>query len=347
MNERKKWLGGYVRIDARRRNVFVIERWVGGKKFHISTRCHAERQALEHLARFEADPTSYSPGGTLPEGIFISEALIGEHCTWSVDTRGNTRKHANQVKRFLEDWLEELDGRDLRKLSLHDLRTELARWKTAKAYRIASLKSFFGWLRKERGLLRHAEDVTLDLPVPQAVPEKRRRTKAVTTKALNETLTHLRVAGKNRVYDCLFVLAHTGWHVTELWRFAHGTDPRDIEETPGHSKAVAVLTMMHKGGRRHRTSVASLEVLAAAKRVREAGTIPKGFSAKVRAAAIACGHDFGPGVMRHTVSTRLAERDDWSMDAVGDYLGHQDKRTTANFYADVAIPRAPDLPVLH
>lgn len=342
--ERKKWLGGYIRLDAKRRKTFVIERRVGKKKFHVSTRCHGERQALEQLARFESNPASYVPGGTTDVVVFTTE-LIEQHKTWSIDTKGNTRKHANQVALLLLDWFGDLGDKDLRKLSLHDLRTALEKREKSRAYRIAAIKSFFSWLRRERGFIKHHEDVTLDMAVPQAVPEKRRRDKDVSPAAVKATLEALLSQGNIWAHDCLLVLSRTGWHVTELYRFAHDADA--IKETPGHAKVLAVFSVLHKGGRVHRTSITEPEVLSAARRILAQGTLPQRFPGIVRDASKKAGFNFGPGVMRHTVATRLAEREDWVMDAIGDYLGHQDKRTTANFYANAKIPRAPDLPTLH
>jgi hypothetical protein len=52
----RRWEGGYIRQDKRGRDVYVIRRKVRGRAYKVSTRCHTARSALEHLARFEADP---------------------------------------------------------------------------------------------------------------------------------------------------------------------------------------------------------------------------------------------------------------------------------------------------
>jgi hypothetical protein len=59
----RRWEGGYIRQDKRGRDVYVIRRKVRGKAFKVSTRCHTARAALEHLARFEADPEATTRAG--------------------------------------------------------------------------------------------------------------------------------------------------------------------------------------------------------------------------------------------------------------------------------------------
>src|SRR5688500_7043877 len=55
----RTWDGGFTRKDYRRRDVYVIRRQLHGKRYVVSTRAHSLRAALQHLARFEADPEGY------------------------------------------------------------------------------------------------------------------------------------------------------------------------------------------------------------------------------------------------------------------------------------------------
>ena len=77
MVKREVWEGGYRRRDSKGRDVFVIERWVGGRKFHASTRCHTRKAALKQLERFEANPAGYRPDGE--EQLPISAEQRGAH----------------------------------------------------------------------------------------------------------------------------------------------------------------------------------------------------------------------------------------------------------------------------
>ena len=99
----REWEGGYVRKDGRGRDVYYIRRMMRGHRYHVSTRCHAARAALEQLARFEADPTAYDPRGT-PSSVPIAldAALVTAFLGWSRDVRHNTRSGSGSSARH---WL--------------------------------------------------------------------------------------------------------------------------------------------------------------------------------------------------------------------------------------------------
>jgi len=92
----------------------------------------------------------------------------------------NCAQWVTTQRMYLKAWREDLFGRDLRKLSLRDdVDPLLEQHGNARAQRIKVLKAFMGWLRKVKRALRHDQDATIDLPVPQARPEQARRLKAV------------------------------------------------------------------------------------------------------------------------------------------------------------------------
>lgn len=317
--------------------LYVIEREVAGKRFHLSTRTHSLRAAMKHLERFEMDPLAYKAGGAagiqLEEPLYLTAELALEYRGWMLTRpRPATRRHANEMAHRLADWTEDLSGVDLRKATLlGHLKPALARRTTSRQHRIIALKGFYGWLRKEKGLLKAAEDATLDLAVPQASPEKHRRRKAVPIASVRAALAGLGPAHR----DCLLLLAATGWHLSELERFAR-TDSARI--APGKGKVLGVLQVLHKSGATTRTPVVIQEVLEAAERIRERGTLPRKFNAAIRAACIAAEvEEFTAGVMRHSVATWAVEAGQ-SPAQVAEYLGHRDKNTTLRFYADAAVP---------
>jgi integrase len=338
-----RWEGGYIRYDGRGRPTYIIEREMDGRRFHVSTRTHTARAALAHLSRFEADPANYRPGGAAPAGgdpVYLTADLSKEFLEWSL-AKGNTRLWVNSQRNRLAHWIEDIGNVDLRKVTLRDhIAPALDRRKSCRPHRIAVLKAFFGWLRKVKHEITSSEDPTLDLPVPQARPEKWKRRKAVEWERVQAAAEHLAPPYR----DVLAVLAATGWHTTELARFVHDRDS-EIIPVKG-SDVVAVLVTRHKLGERFKTSLTDLAVLAAAKRLRERGTIPKrpneALKAACRAAEVA---PFTFGVMRHSVATWAAERGAHPA-AVSQFLHHKDRRTTERFYTDVAVPPAVPLPAL-
>jgi len=382
----EKWLGGYVRVDSRGRPTFMIQRRMRGHKYHLSTQCHSEGSALTALKRFEDDPAGFgAPAPTSAEPVRITGPLLAEYEAYCLtpkpDGAGNGRKHAREKIALLKTWLVDLNGADLKHLSLVDkVKPALRRHQKGRQHRIIALKDFYAWLREERHLLTHADDPTLDLPVPKGSPEKNRRKKAQPVDAVRATLDKLaefdatghrfehryldRKRGKTvvRVYstgwglvrDWLLFHAATGWHSSEVRRFAAEPVLTELKNDP---RGVAVVEVLHKSGRWHRTTLRHPEQLAAAKRI--AGTRePPRFTGRVKAASRAAGvPDVRPGVIRHSVGTWFVEAanadvtDEGAMRAAikagSEFLGHQSERTFKDFYLDVMVPQASKAPLVH
>jgi integrase len=179
--------------------------------------------------------------------------------------------------------------------------------------------------------LTHSRD-----SVPQAKPEQWKRVKAIPREHYLLTREHL--AGHWR--DALDILAGTGWHVSELQRFAE--DGR-VEPYPRQGDVEGVAGVLvcpsHKNGEELRTG-ASAEVVDAARRLRERGSLSiEKFGLAVRAASRAAGiPEFSPGRFRHSVAT-------WAINQGADpatvaaFLNHKSPRTTMRFYATHAIPK--------
>ncbi|QQR47796.1 tyrosine-type recombinase/integrase [Myxococcus xanthus] len=333
MSSKQRWPGGYVHQQQDGQPLFIIERRVRGQRFHVSTRCHNLRSAMKQLERFEADPLGYAPEGETTEAPLVMTAkLVSEYHAFQL-AKGGTRKHANEMSSRLADWIEDLGGKDLRQVTLRDhIKPALDRRGTGRPHRIIALKGFFGWLRKERHLLTSKDDPTLDLPVPQAVPAKRKKRKAVPFESVTAVASIL----TEELRDMLTVLAGTGWHVTELERFVRRPESEIVQARRGDT--LAVLVTRHKVGDMTRTPVNDPNVLAAAMRLRERGTLPRRANTALKAACVAAGVPaFTFGVMRHSVAT-------WSVEQgaapplVSEFLNHKDKRTTQRFYTDVSVP---------
>jgi site-specific recombinase XerD len=332
-------------------DLFIIERKVRGRRYHVSTGAHTLTAALKQLERFEASPAEYDPRGGDGERLELTAKLIDE---WKAHqlAKGNTRVYVRDQARKMGAWLLKLNSADLRKLTLRHLREGL-QGLSARKHRIIAIKSFFAWLRTEKGLITTAQDATLDLKVPQASPEKHRRRKVVPWQDVEAVLAHLTATAAAEAWrprarddrlepgedlrrrrDCLLLLTATGWHVTELQRFIRGGEL--LRQASGD--VLAVLVVRHKGGELARTPIVHREHLEAAERLRAAGKAPRNLEKQHRAACLAADVPvFGLGVMRHSVATWAVEAGA-TPEAVARFLGHKDSRTTKRFYVDVAVP---------
>jgi integrase len=332
------WEGGYISLGAGGRRTFIIERSVNGMRFHVSTRCHIESAAYQHLKRFETDPTAYDPRGAQSgDTLALTEALVLEFVRWQLREKGNTRKHVAEMAHRLADWVEDLGGRDLRRVTLGEhIIPALDRRQRCRQHRVIALKSLYGWLRTEKYRLKAADDPTYGtLKVPQAVPAKHTKKKAVDFDRVRAMAARLEPAD----LDCVIVLAATGWHVTELERFTREAESEIIYERIGNT--IAGLRMRHKTKKIRTTPITSPEALRAAERIRKRKTVPRRLNDKVRAACRAAGvEEFTLGRMRHSVGTWAHQRGA-TRGQVADMLHHEDPKTTDRFYVDVGVSPAP------
>ena len=361
---RRKWLGGYVR-EGKRGAVFIIERWIHGTHFHISTKCRTEKAAQAELVRFEMDPGGYQPQSSAEDGrrlCVITPELIAEYEQYQRNIKKTTTSHARDCARYLEHWALRFGGRDLRRLNLHrDIIAPLDEWQTAaindtsnprrkisttggRKSRVVALKGFTAWLRRVKGLLKRAEDPTLDLQVPRAEPEKLRRKKVVPFVRVQAIVPHIRAD----CLDTLLVISNTALHLTELRRFAQDGELFEPSPEKKAEGARAMLAVKHKGGRLHIVSLTTDEAFGAAKRIRMGGWAPSHSVMwfAMRAACAAAGVEaFNAGVLRHSVATWLHDGGTKLTD-ISEQLGHRDPRTTADFYREMggqarvlALPR--------
>lgn len=347
--ERVEGWPGYVR-----RGVFVIEKKIRGVKFHVSTRCTTLRAAMRELERFELDPAAYvePPPEPVPEArLVLDEELVEAFFAWH--SRRVTRAWALDVRRRLYDWGNHLAGRDLRQLELmRDLRSHVD-GATQRHHRVKAIRALFKWLRQERGLVTRAQDATLDLPVPVLQPAARRKSKVMELELVVETLPHLRAD----VRDVVELLATTGWHVSEVARFATEGTMRD-RVTNDAPEVLAVIGVTHKSGRQHFTALTTQRQVDVAARIRARGhVIDRGALRKHLAAAAHAvtlerrrqgrtqeAQPLKLGAFRHSVSTWLRQ-DGVADDAISRYLGHVSPVTTRRFYIDgerapVVVPAA-------
>jgi hypothetical protein len=341
--KREPWLGGYVRTGKGGRRTFIIDKWIRGHHFHLSTRCNTERAALRQYERFEADPWGFTPLGEHSDAVFITPELVTEFGLWMRDVKRNSREWILGVLNFLGDWGLALRGKDLRRLNVQrDLKPPLNKWKSQRQ-RVEAIKSFCTWLRTEKGILNKANDATQDFRIPPATAEKTRRRKVVAEENLQRVMALL----SDVTRDVMTLQLGTAWHISEVRRFAqHG----EILSAPG---LLAVLVTKHKSGELTRTPITEPEHLAAAKRIRERKHIPIN-TTLARNLRVACDSirreqelagvpekdrmpHFRLGQMRHTVLTIAVARGA-TPEQAAQFAHHRSSATTKRFYIDLAVP---------
>jgi len=341
------WEGGRIRTDSDGRDVYVIRRQVNGKRYEVSTRCHTRRAALEQLGRFEADPEGYDPrGGLQPDPIYLDKPLVEAYLRYSRDEKENSPKWVREQRKLLAWWAKKLHAVNLRGASLRDAILPPLSRTSQRHHKVSVLKGLYSWLRTVKHDLELAEDPTaaggLKVP-PAAVKVGRPRNKAVPREDVDKVLSHL--AGGWR--DALQLQVETGWHVTEVQRFANAGEIDEPTPEQRERGVAGVLTVVHKSGDRHRTGV-SAKTLEAARRLRERDGFSvewyhRAMKSACKAAGLKKAERFGPGQLRHSVAT-------WAVDSgvdiasVSTFLGHRSPLTTKRFYAAFAVPRNPMLP---
>lgn len=341
------WKGGYISIGARGQKTYVLERRVNTKRFHVSTRCHDERSALRHLDRFESNPLAYRPEGDESGApLHITDVDLQRYITWSREVKGNTREHAREVNRYLTHWLEDLGAADWRALKLGQLHTALDKRKSARAYRIASLKAFFSWLREVDGRVTKEQDTTQDLASIQAVPERQRREKAVPKAVVEKLIGEL--TGSARHF--LIVKAATGFHTSEIGRIVRGEQNAAIEQLSQAAAqatgCLAVVRFIHKNGDKVAKRIETRQLLDALLELQKTGFSARRVNDAIKAACARLELDeFTAGVLRHSWGTWHLEAGA-SIEAIAAGYDHKSKRTTERFYLKVGVPKAA-VPAVH
>jgi len=341
------WTGGRAWRDADGKLTFHIRRKVGKKTYAVSTGCTQLAAALQHLTRFEADPEGYRPAGEAGnEPITLTAEMVEEFLRWQLSEKGNSASWIAAQRHLFAWWAEKLGGVNLRRVDLRADILDALEGVAGRAKRIEVIKSLFGWLRKVKRLVKPHQDPTFGgvLTVPPPKPAQWSRSKVIPRDHYLLAREHLVGAWR----DALDVLAGTGWHITEVIRFANAGELEPLPKvTRVETGAVGVLLCpLHKSGAPHRTAVGA-EVLEAAKRLRERGwpsdskfPFYQAVESACRAAGIA---PFSPGRFRHSVAS-------WAIEsgaapaAVAAFLGHKSPATTKRFYAVHAV--APKVPTL-
>lgn len=346
--KKRKWLGGYVRA-GKNGITFVIERWINGVHFHVSTKCKTERAANKEFERFEMDPAGYRKGRTRrTAGLALTPELVAEYLEW-MDSRGLDGGYVRQHEMHLGALLEAIPEHDLSRMTYAELRDVLAgigdpNKKAATAARRKAVKAFAAYLRRERGLLTRQNDPTLDLTINYAPPEKNRRRKAMPLGRVERAIPLM----DPDVADVAIALAGTGLHIRELRRAHRGTGGlQPLAEWQRGTTVLANLSVMHKSKRMHAVAITSQTTLDALNRIFARTEFPtRGRISKHDAKVTKrLGEKFSMGWLRHSVATWLAENR-VSIEQIAEQLGHADTRQARQTYIDLGLAAHP-VPIPH
>lgn len=335
----------------------MIERWIDGVRYHVSTKCRTERAALEQLAVFEADPANYKPNRSSvvvrqPDAVVMTAALITEYTDWMV-TRPHPCSQAQADKHFtrLKAWLVFYRGRDIRSVPLSEIAEHLKGQRDL-MMKIQALTSFCRWLRTTKYLLTRANDPTLDLKGPPRRATKDTQQVAIEPERILAVLPHLKPATR----DVLILRLGTGWHGAEVERFAK---TGRIRYTPGKTimlvtdhgaervPLLAVLHVRHKIGGDTNTPILYREHLEAAERIQARGYVPNQLTLNrhvTKACELAGVERFLNWHLRHSVVSNAVE-EGADLERASVFVGHLNVDTTRKHYAQIALPKQA-VPVL-
>ena len=378
----RPWPGGFVRL-SRGREVYVIERRVGsGARKKVTLDVRTEREALAELALFERDPLAYRTRKQQRReraadagGIRLDAATVA---AFSTDARAKVERgelsegHVRHtLQPYLLAWAEALGGRELRTVTLGELRRILDGWTTAEHKRIVTLKAFTAWAR-EKGKLARKDDPTLDLAVPPVTPRPvaARAFTAEKIEAFYAALTSWRyprghkphrkptddsfeIVDLQPVRDVFLLRAKCGMHGTEIERLARGEGTIRVLENEG--EIAATLVFPHKRGGEHVVSV-DAQALAAAQRLQAAGKAPDRVATGRAVARVVKRHPELAGFrfsnLRHSFITLgaggrivTARGGGVPLEVLSQVAGHTSTSTTRRHYLGAHIPPMVVLPL--
>jgi integrase len=347
------WAGGRTYQNKEGETVYQLERSVSGVRYSIKLEVGNERAALAELALFDRDPVGYrarvqSAGAPQGIAVFLDAETVQSFLLHLAD-KERSEGYRRDARTYLSQWAEVLARRDLRTVTLLELRRALSQWPSARKMRIITLKSFFSWLREE-DRIKASEDPTLALKVPPAVAEKGVRTKGYTMAQVEKLYA---AVNSQVVRDVLCLRAKTGMHNSEIERLASGKGELRVINDP--SGIAGTARFLHKNGRVHIISL-DAQGLAAAQRLQARGSAPGRNTVResIGYASVRAGQlPINPGELRHSFATWAknegtvvkATRGGVPLDVVASVLGHQSSRTTSKFYDGTEVPPLIAIPL--
>ncbi|GAO01940.1 tyrosine-type recombinase/integrase [Anaeromyxobacter sp. PSR-1] len=323
----KKWLGGRY-WEAPGIKVFHIYKMRNGKRYSVSTKCSTEKAALKEYERWEQDPDNYRPLGG-EDGVTLDQDLIDSYVE-TLRAGGRSEGRIGRCRSYLKWWAERLPS-DISKANLKDFNLALKEAPN-RGMRVNVVSAFWTWLVKS-GLVE--KDPTKSLVRPPGKPAQLTRPKVISDDRHQKVMKHL----SEEYRDLMVFLEATGWHVSELERFAQD-DGGNLTYPRRNGKDIYVAEVIHKSGRVHRTELTE-EAEEVAVRIRGRGPFNRVmfYRAVKKACEDAKVKPFTPGMYRATLATKAVEAGE-DPKAVSAFLGHS-YNTMMKFYATRAVVPRP------
>jgi integrase len=359
-----RWEGGRIAQLGNEDRVYVIEQMADGERYSIALGAIGEKAALKLYESFRRDPEAFMKERTgeaqldRPGLDTVTIQAFLDH----LKSENRTLLYRQNLHHYLGQWKDWFRDRPLADVSTAELAQAILEWRTAARHRIIALKSYASYLRKKMHRLKLADDPTVSLQVPQAVPEKSIRAKGYTMEHVALVYRHI---DEQHVRDVIALRALTGMHESEASRIALGK--AEIRAVQVKCEIAGVIRFPHKRGEIHAQSVPA-QALAAAQRLaarRWRGKITtvnnrairRELTAACARASEATGKPVAllmPGELRHSLVTwaRQFGREvrppggGVSLDQIADAIGHKSKQTTTRFYDGTQVPPMILIPLL-
>jgi integrase len=341
--KKTRWLGGTIRY-GKKGATYVIDRWIDGVHWHVSTKCKTERAALKEHEAFELAPAQYRKKRQARSStVEVTPELIADYIA-HMRARDLDPPYIESHRVYLGRVMVALAGADLSRMTFIELRDAITASGTpgklaSASARARAVKAFCKWLRREKGLLNRANDPSLDLSVTHATAEKNRRKKAMSIEVVERTIAKM----DPDIADVAIVLAATGLHIRELRRLHAGEgglyEPVEWQKAEG---VLLNLSVLHKSGKRHTVALSDQAAVDAARRVvaRPDFPTPGRITKHVINVNKLTGEKFSLGWMRHSVATWLALART-SDEAIANQLGHSDTKMARSTYIDLGLAARP------
>jgi len=285
-----RWEHGRTYLDGEGHSVFLLEKQRGGKRYNIPLRVPSESDALAEARLFVRDPDAYVQEqltrGKLartraarrarelapapePSGVRITTETI-QAVLDHLRAEGRNEVHVQNVKRYLADWGDILEGRPLQTVSPAELERHLDAWPfreraKSRRYKIVALKCFASFYVHQKHLLRAHQNPAAELVV------KRPKPKDPQIYSIEQVEEHYRYVELQCVRDVLVLRAKGGMHGSEIDRIARGEGK--VEPITDHPIIVGILSYPHKRGETHRQFI-DAQMAEAVKRLQARGSAP-------------------------------------------------------------------------
>lgn len=305
---------------------------VRGHRYSFTLDVSSDSEAMAELASFLRDPVAYAGrlGASRSAVAVLGPTLIAEYVA-HLEEKKRTPDWVKWQRACLYWWHRHLGsapvaGLSIAAVALH-LRGRDGRDIPGARHRREALKAICSWCAKT-GRIEGLSSLSA-WPVGTVAPAQWSKPKTIPEKAVEA----IAVALPKPWRWAWRLQAATGWHTSEVWRFA----------ASGEMNAGAgTCTTRHKSGKPHSTRVPP-EVMEAAERLRVAGVgeadhRPRLYAEAVKAATRALAFpDYRAGWLRHTLATAALERGH-TPDAVGAFLGHTSGAMVRRVYGITAAP---------